>query len=108
MKGSFLLVACGAIFTGCGTAEPDKPAPAAVVIPETLRPFGEGFPARDSPCRRLGETPATSNYLDHTAMLIGCPGTRESAVVQAVVAAGGRIVSEIDGVVLLTVPSGNP
>lgn len=73
-------------------------------IPDKLHPFGGGFPSKGSPCRRLGESAATSNYLDHTRILVGCPGTRESAVVQTVVATGGHIVAEIDGVVMLSVP----
>ena len=59
--------------SGCLLAGCEQP----VEVPASLRPLGEGFPAKGSPCRRLGETPATSNYLDHTAMLIGCPGTRD-------------------------------
>lgn len=98
-----MIAAFGPMLAGCDAFESDKSAPPA--IPEKLRPFGEGFPAKDSACRRLGETPATSNYLDHAAILVGCPGTRESAIVQSVVASGGRIVSEIDGVVLITVPA---
>jgi hypothetical protein len=97
------LISAGCLLAGCESGSPDAAAEAE--IPETLRPFGDGFPARGSPCRRLGESPATSNYLDHTRILVGCPGTRESAVVQSVIATGGHIVAEIDGVVMLSVPA---
>ncbi len=80
------------------------PAAGAVKVPEKLRPLGNGFPQPGSPCRRLGESAATSNYLDHTRILVGCPGNRNSAVVHSVIALGGHILTEIDGVVLLSVP----
>ena len=98
----------GWLLAGCGAEAPEHAPAAATKVPESLRPLGEGYPSAGSPCRRLGESPATSNYLDHTAILVGCPGTRESAVVQSVVAAGGRIVAEIDGVVLVSVPTDTP
>jgi hypothetical protein len=98
-----VLILVGGLAAGCEGNSPGATAPKAD-IPEKLRPFGDGFPAKGSPCRRLGESPATSNYLDHTRILVGCPGTRESAVVQTVVATGGHIVAEIDGVVMLSVP----
>ena len=96
----------GCLLAGCEEGAREKARVEPAEVPASLRPLGEGFPVKGSPCRHLGETPATSNYLDHTAMLIGCPGTRESAVVQSVVAKGGRIVAEIDGVVLISVPTG--
>ena len=109
MKSTFSVIGIfGGLLAGCGAEAPDKAPAAAVEVPEKLRPVGAGYPSAGSPCRRLGESPATSNYLDHTAILVGCPGTRESAIVQAVVAAGGRIVAEIEGVVLLSVPTDNP
>ena|SRR5688572_14676971 len=102
MKVLLPVIVVGGLLAGCeGGAQ--GPAPKAE-IPSTLRPIGEGFPTKGSPCRRLGESTATSNYLDHTRILVGCPGTRESAVVQTVIATGGHIVAEIDGVVMLSVP----
>ncbi len=97
-----LLAACVVLVSACEEGSPEAASNAE--IPAKLRPFGDGFPVKGSPCRRLGESPATSNYLDHTRILVGCPGTRESAVVQTVIAKGGHIVADIDGVVMLSVP----
>jgi hypothetical protein len=108
-----VMVCVGGLVAGCNggsqgetrnAAADATPGATSAEIPDELRPFGDGFPAKGSPCRRLGESPATSNYLDHTRILVGCPGTRESAVVQTVVATGGHIVAEIDGIVMLSVP----
>ena len=100
-----VMVCVGGLVAGCDGGSPDvTPGATSAEIPDELRPFGDGFPTKGSPCRRLGESAATSNYLDHTRILVGCPGTRESAVVQTVVATGGHIVAELDGVVMLSVP----
>jgi len=73
--------------------------------PASLAPFGDRYPHAGDACRRLGESPATSGFLDHTATLVGCPGARDGANTQAIVRQQqGRVVGEQDGVTLISVP----
>ena len=73
--------------------------------PDTLRVMGDGYPKSGDPCRRLGETAATSNFLDHTAVLIGCPGDATSAAATSITANGSaRVVGAADGVTFISVP----
>lgn len=66
--------------------------PASLPVTET------GFAAPSSPCRVVGESGATSNYLDDSATLVGC---RNAADVEPL---GGKIVATVDGVTLVSVP----
>jgi len=60
--------------------------------------LGDAYPAPGSLCRRVGESKVTIDFLDDSAMLIGCPDSN------AAKALGGRTVATIDEITLVSVP----
>lgn len=104
-----LLIAGGAMLalTACSGGEANEATPEAAEaaevasIPESLAPFGDGYPNPGAPCRQLGESAATSNYLDDSAVLVGCPSDETAAMV------GGTVVGNVEGVRLVSVPMGD-
>jgi len=78
------------------------PAPALatgpVMWPPSLAPVGDGFPASGARCRRIGESAATIDFLDHTAILVGCPTPADALQL------GGKQVATVDGITLVSVP----
>jgi hypothetical protein len=90
------------------TSEAEAPATTAIVWPAGFVVMGDGFPHAGDPCRRLGESPQTSNYLDDSAILVGCAGDDAEIAASAVAKAnGGRILAHVDGVTLITIPQGD-
>jgi hypothetical protein len=78
---------------------PETPAVAAATEwPSSLHVFGDGFPNPGDPCRRVGESAATADFLDHTAALVGCHAEADAAKL------GGRVVATVDGITLVSVP----
>lgn len=72
-----------------------QPAP----WPDSLRVIGDGYPKAGDSCRRLGETAAVVDFLDHTRTLVGCP------TAAAARALDGTIVGRVDGITLVSVPN---
>lgn len=84
-------------------------AAAPFAWPDSLSVMGDGYPASGDPCRRLGESAATVNYLDDSAMLVGCPGSADDAASKAVMTAGkATVAGEVDGVTLISVARAVP
>jgi len=92
-----LLAACVSGSGDAGSGPGKGSAHASSPWPASLRPFGDAYPGPGSACRRVGETKATIDFLDDSAMLIGCPDSKAAA------ALGGRVVATIDGVTLVSV-----
>jgi hypothetical protein len=79
-------------------------APEPFAWPASLVPMGNGYPNEGNACRLLGESPATADYLDHTATLIGCPGGADSASVRAIlVDHRAHVVGKAEGVTLISI-----
>jgi len=92
-----------ASLAGCSSeapTSPDEPGDTAATFewPASLKVVGDGFPGTGAPCRRIGETAATVDFLDDSASLVGCPTAADAEKL------GGKMLTTIDGVTLVSVP----
>ncbi|MFT4064459.1 hypothetical protein [Paraburkholderia sp.] len=93
-----IVVNCGSTFANAAVAVEHFAWPSSFVV------LGNGYPHAGDACRRLGESAATANYLDHMAMLVGCPGPGNSAAARAILDhRRARVVGEADGVTLISI-----
>jgi hypothetical protein len=90
--------------SGCQQSTDRSAAPKAEATqptwPASLTVVGDGFPSPGDKCRRIGESAATVDFLDHTATLAGCLSADDAARL------GGRVVATVDGVTLVSIPVG--
>lgn len=99
---AMLLISCGQKRTAAvDTSEPA--ASATTAWPTALNPFGDGFPKAGDVCRRVGESAATADYLDDSAVLVGCPAIETAAIA----AIGGKQVGAVEGIALISIPHGD-
>ena len=102
LYGKFTVSALAATLTlsACVQRPAAVAGPAARPIPwrDTLTPLGDGYPASGAPCRRVGESAATIDFLDHTAILVGCPTQADAMQL------GGKLIGTVDGITLMSVP----
>jgi hypothetical protein len=95
-----LLVACKPTADNDETANAaEAPAVASTTWPASLNVVGDGFPNAGDPCRIVGESAATVNYLDDSATLAGCLSADDAAKL------GGTVLATIEGVTLVSVPN---
>lgn len=91
----FLIPAALLTLTAC--------APVPTPVTGSLPFFGDGYRFKGDACRRLGESPATQEYLDDAADLVGCPEDLENLGV-FVIDYSAQEVARQDGYVLYSVP----
>jgi hypothetical protein len=77
----------------------DAPAPATPELPF----FGTGYRAEGDPCRRVGESEFTNQFLSDAADLVGCPAGMENLGV-FVTETGGVLVAQVGETNLYSVP----
>jgi len=94
-----------ALLAGCNQAAPADDDDSAQQTtdafqwPASLKVVGDGYPGPGAPCRRIGETAATIDFLDDSAALVGCPTAEEADKL------GGKVLTVVDGVTLVSVPN---
>lgn len=71
----------------------------------TLPFFGDGYPTLGAPCRQIGESAETVEFLDHTALLVGCPETMKNLDVFEKDQGAVEVLRK-DGFVVYSVPTG--
>lgn len=103
LSGMTLLAACGPKAAETNNViEASEPVNAAPAQAASLPFVGDGYPSNGSPCRRVGESAATVDFLDDSADLVGCPSSKDAE------ALGGKVVATIGGTTLVSVPRKAP
>jgi hypothetical protein len=85
---------------GCQKAseKTQEPVAAAAAWPDSLsQALGGGYPNAGDPCRGVGETPLTNQYLSDSAILVGCLTEADAQKL------GGQRVGVVDGVIMVSI-----
>ena len=93
------LAACGESQTPRDYEEDEAVAEAEFEWPESVDATDVGFPSDNSECRRLNDSPNTTEFQSDDAVLVGCPDAVTAA------ALGGAIVGDMDGVTMVSIPN---
>ena len=86
---------------------PPAAASAEFVWPSAFQTVGNGYPNPGDPCRRLGESALTIDFLDDSAVLVGCPTDAPGSPSTPLISAGGSVVGTSDGVTMISIPQGD-
>jgi hypothetical protein len=93
MNDKMLIALACLLLSGCNKPHQSQDWPTSLVV------AADGFPTKDSPCRTLGESAATSNYLSDSSTLVGCQNPADAAKL------GGTIVATFEGITFVSVPN---
>jgi len=80
----------------CATAACSPPDDSGLI---GVRPY----PQPGDVCKVIGEHALTNRYLDHTALLVGCPADASGAIADRL-AEGGRTVAQAGHWTLISIP----
>jgi hypothetical protein len=95
MRLTLPLIITAGLITACSPPPPP--------VSNSLPLFGDGYRFKGDACQRVGESPATAEFLDDAADLVGCPEDLENLGVFAI-DYNAQEVARIDGYVLYSVP----
>ncbi|GLT19576.1 hypothetical protein GCM10007938_33580 [Vibrio zhanjiangensis] len=71
---------------------------------ETILVLMHGWRSYDDPCRTVGETAATADYLDHTTRLIACP-VGDAGIEDMTQHMQGKLLTVLEGYQLMSIPN---
>jgi len=71
---------------------------------DTVLVLTHGWRSYDDPCRTVGETEETSDYLDHTTRLIACP-VGDAGIEDIIHQMQGKLLTKLEGYQLISIPN---